>query len=172
MQYISKLVWGERFRKSMRPQAQYQTRSPPKNHKACHASTWNCVESDGQVIAYHKQECQSMATPKSMQYISKLERGEGFRKSTRPQAHYQTWSAPKNHNACQASTWNYVESNAPIEPHFWEMWITPTDVFDIYHMFTEDSFQRCNLPYAFKDSNSPPLKMQFAQDDQEDFTCL
>jgi len=31
-----------------------------------------------------------MATPNSAQYISKSEEGEGFRKSTRPQARYQT----------------------------------------------------------------------------------
>jgi len=35
-----------------------------------------------------------MATPNRALVISKLEGGEGFQKSRRPQAWYQTWSPP------------------------------------------------------------------------------
>jgi len=39
-----------------------------------------------QAIAYHKQECQSTATPSSAQVILKLEEGECFQRSIRTQA--------------------------------------------------------------------------------------
>jgi len=49
-----------------------------------------------------------MATPNSIQVISKLGGWEGFHKSTRSQTRYQTWSAQKNHKACHASTWDGI----------------------------------------------------------------
>jgi len=46
------------------------------------------------------------------------------------------------------------------------MWITPAYVFEISHEFTQDSFQRCNLPYVLKFSTT---NMKYAKDNQEDF---
>ena len=57
--------------------------------------------------SYHitSNNSKSLATQDNVQVISKLE-GEGFRRSIRPHAQCQTWSPPKNHKACHASTWN------------------------------------------------------------------
>jgi len=49
-----------------------------------------------------------MATPSSAQKFSTLEGGEGFWRSTKPQARYQTWSRRRNHKVYHTNTWNWV----------------------------------------------------------------
>jgi len=62
-----------------------------------------------------------MAIPNSEEDISKLGGGEGFWKSTRSWAWYQSWSPPKNNKAHHANTWDLIGPIGSVEPHFWEM---------------------------------------------------
>jgi len=110
-----------------------------------------------------------MATPSSGQNISKSEGKEGFRKSIRPQSQYQLDHPPKNHKACHASTWDWIEPNGLVEPHFWEVWNVPLMCLkyniDSLKTHSKDAIYH-RLDKTLKFSTT---KMQCAQDDQEDF---
>ena len=81
--------------------------------------------------------------------------------------------APKESQNTYASTWKIcIELDRPLEPHFREMQITPTHVFEIYRRFTHNSIQAAIYHRLAKILKFSTTKMHGTQDNQEDFAWV
>ena len=78
--------------------------------------------------------------------------------------------APKESQNTYASTWKIcIELDRPVEPHFREMQITPTHVFEIYRRFTHNLIRDAIYHMLAKILKFSTTKMHGAHDNQEDF---
>ena len=81
--------------------------------------------------------------------------------------------APKESQNIYASTWKIcIELDRPVEPHFREMQITSTHVFEIYRRFTQNSIHDAIYHMLAKILKFSTTKMHYAKDNQEGFEGL